>query len=168
MGGTGAVFGRMIGPLMSSAKAPGTQRRGRQLTRRGSIRTGQRRLPAGARADAEAVGGLDERYFMYTEDVDFARPFADAPTNLVHPGGRVTHLRGRSAASAPAATRSTTGAARSLSMKNIPRMVPLLSCMSDLLVDDPSHITAAPRPQSLVVIAKVAVVLAIGLGGVFG
>jgi GT2 family glycosyltransferase len=58
------------------------------------------------RADAEAVGGLDERYFMYTEDVDFCAALrARGRRILFTPSVEVVHLRGRSAASAPAATR---------------------------------------------------------------
>jgi hypothetical protein len=58
------------------------------------------------RADAEAVGLLDERYFMYTEDVDFCASIrARGRQILFTPAIEITHLRGRSAASAPAATR---------------------------------------------------------------
>ena len=58
------------------------------------------------RADAEAVGLLDERYFMYTEDVDFCAAIrARGRRILFTPDVEVVHLRGRSAASAPAATR---------------------------------------------------------------
>jgi GT2 family glycosyltransferase len=57
------------------------------------------------RADAEAVGLLDERYFMYTEDVDFCAAIrARGRKILFVPEIEIVHLRGRSAASAPAAT----------------------------------------------------------------
>ena len=57
------------------------------------------------RADAEAVGGLDERFFMYTEDVDFcAQIRARGRRILFTPEVEIVHLRGRSAASAPRAT----------------------------------------------------------------
>ena len=56
------------------------------------------------RADAEAVGLLDERYFLYTEDVDFcAAVRARGRRVLFTPAAEITHLRGRSRASAPAA-----------------------------------------------------------------
>jgi GT2 family glycosyltransferase len=59
------------------------------------------------RADAEAVGLLDERYFMYTEDVDFCAAIrARGRGVLFTPRVEVKHLRGRSAATAPAATRA--------------------------------------------------------------
>ncbi len=57
------------------------------------------------RSDAEAVGLLDERYFMYTEDVDFCAAIrARGRRVLFTPAVEVVHLRGRSAATAPAAT----------------------------------------------------------------
>jgi GT2 family glycosyltransferase len=58
------------------------------------------------RGDALAVGLLDERFFMYTEDVDFCASIrARGQRILFTPAAQVTHLRGRSAASAPNATR---------------------------------------------------------------
>ena len=58
------------------------------------------------RADAEAVGLLDERYFMYTEDVDFCASIrARGRQVLFTPDVEIVHLRGRSAASASSATR---------------------------------------------------------------
>jgi GT2 family glycosyltransferase len=102
-------FGSMIGPL--------NELRQKRLARRGDVdaMTRRRRQPdwvSGAcllvrRADAEAVGGLDERFFMYTEDVDFcAAVRARGRRILFAPEVEVVHLRGRSAASAPAATRA--------------------------------------------------------------
>jgi GT2 family glycosyltransferase len=56
------------------------------------------------RADAEAVGLLDERYFLYTEDVDFCAAIRSRGRSILFvPAAEVTHLRGRSRASAPAA-----------------------------------------------------------------
>ena len=58
------------------------------------------------RADLDAIGGFDERYFMYTEDVDLCASLrARGRRVLFTPAVEVVHLRGRSAASAPAATR---------------------------------------------------------------
>ena len=55
---------------------------------------------------AEAAGLLDERYFMYEEDVDFCAALrAQGGRILFTPDAEVVHLRGRSARSAPAATR---------------------------------------------------------------
>jgi GT2 family glycosyltransferase len=55
------------------------------------------------RADADAVGLLDERYFLYMEDVDFcAAVRARGRRVLFTPAAEVVHLRGRSRATAPA------------------------------------------------------------------
>ena len=57
-----------------------------------------------SRADAEAVGLLDERYFMYCEDVDFcAAVRAQGGRVYFSPHARVVHLRGRSRATASVA-----------------------------------------------------------------
>src|SRR5262249_55149884 len=57
------------------------------------------------RADADAVGLLDERYFMYTEDVDFCAAIrARRRRVLVPPAAEVTLVRCRSPSSAPDAT----------------------------------------------------------------
>lgn len=57
------------------------------------------------RADAEAVGLLDERYFMYGEDVDFCAAIrARGRRILFTPAAELQHLRGRSRAAASAAT----------------------------------------------------------------
>jgi N-acetylglucosaminyl-diphospho-decaprenol L-rhamnosyltransferase len=110
--GTGRAelsFGRMIGPL--------NELRQKRLQRSGAVEalTRQRQYPdwvSGAcllvrREDAEAAGGLDERYFMYAEDVDFCAAIrARGRRILFTPDVEVVHLRGRSAASAPAATRA--------------------------------------------------------------
>jgi GT2 family glycosyltransferase len=57
------------------------------------------------RSDAEAVGLLDERYFMYTEDVDFCAAIrARGGRVLFTPAPEIVHLGGRSRATAPQAT----------------------------------------------------------------
>jgi GT2 family glycosyltransferase len=100
-------FGRMIGPL--------NELRQKRIARSGAVEalTRRRQYPdwvSGAcllvrRADAEAVGGLDERFFMYTEDVDFCAAIrARGRRVLFAPDVEIVHLRGRSAATAPAAT----------------------------------------------------------------
>ena len=56
------------------------------------------------RRDAEAAGLLDERFFLYTEDVDFCASLrARGRRILFTPASQITHLRGRSRASAPRA-----------------------------------------------------------------
>ena len=55
------------------------------------------------RRDADAVGLLDERYFLYTEDVDFCAALrARGRRILFTPAATITHLRGRARATAPA------------------------------------------------------------------
>jgi GT2 family glycosyltransferase len=57
------------------------------------------------RADAEAAGLLDERYFMYIEDVDFGVTMRERGRKVLFtPEVEVVHLRGRSARTAAAAT----------------------------------------------------------------
>jgi len=54
------------------------------------------------RDDAEAVGLLDERYFLYTEDVDLCAAIRRRGRRILFtPAAEVTHLRGRSRASDP-------------------------------------------------------------------
>jgi GT2 family glycosyltransferase len=57
------------------------------------------------RIDAEAAGLLDERYFMYCEDVDFcAAVRANGGKVYFTPAAHIVHLRGRSWRASPAAT----------------------------------------------------------------
>ena len=57
------------------------------------------------RKDAEAAGLLDERYFMYCEDVDFcAAVRANGGKVYFVPTARIVHLRGRSWRASPDAT----------------------------------------------------------------
>jgi N-acetylglucosaminyl-diphospho-decaprenol L-rhamnosyltransferase len=54
------------------------------------------------RRDAEAAGLLDERYFLYTEDVDFCAAIrARGRKILFTPRVQITHLRGKSRSTAP-------------------------------------------------------------------
>ncbi|MFN7981066.1 MAG: glycosyltransferase family 2 protein [Vicinamibacterales bacterium] len=80
------------------------------------------------RADAEAVGLLDERYFMYTEDVDFCAAIrARGRQILFVPDIEVVHLRGRSAATASQATRAAYERSHlAFYRKHHPVFVPLL------------------------------------------
>jgi GT2 family glycosyltransferase len=56
------------------------------------------------RADAEQAGLLDERFFLYTEDVDFCAAIrARGRRVMFTPVAEIIHLRGRSRATAPVA-----------------------------------------------------------------
>jgi GT2 family glycosyltransferase len=80
------------------------------------------------RADAEAVGLLDERYFMYAEDVDFCAALRARGRRVIFtPAAEVVHLRGRAAASAPAATETAYRRSQlAFYAKHHPRWAPLL------------------------------------------
>jgi len=94
-------FGAMVSPLAQVRQ---------QRIARGDVEayTSRERYPdwvTGAcllvrRADAEAAGLMDERYFMYLEDVDFCAAIrARGRRVLFTPSVEITHLRGRSAPS---------------------------------------------------------------------
>jgi GT2 family glycosyltransferase len=124
-------FGRMIGPV-NELRQKRLALNGREVERL----TKQRHYPdwvSGAcllvrRADAEAVGGLDERFFMYTEDVDFCAAIrARGRRILFVPDIEIVHLRGRSAASAPAPTRAAYRRSQvAFYEKHHPRWAPIL------------------------------------------
>jgi N-acetylglucosaminyl-diphospho-decaprenol L-rhamnosyltransferase len=93
-------FGRMISPANEWR-----QKRLQRDQRRVERLTGERSHPdwvSGAcllvrRADAEAVGLLDERFFMYTEDVDFCASIRARGRRILFAADvEVVHLRGRS------------------------------------------------------------------------
>jgi hypothetical protein len=110
-------FGRMISPLaeLRQQALVAANRRGLPvigaLVDRMTRRTRAVDWVSGAcllirRADLEAVGLLDERFFLYTEDVDLcASVRAIGRTVLFVADAEIVHLRGRSGASAPGATR---------------------------------------------------------------
>ncbi len=81
-----------------------------------------------SRADAESVGLLDERFFLYTEDVDFCAALrARGRRILFAPASEVIHMRGRSRASAPAAMNTAYRLSQlAFYEKHHPRWAPLL------------------------------------------
>ena len=87
------------------------------------------------RADAEAVGLMDERYFMYAEDVDFCASMRTrGRTVRFHPDAQVVHLRGRSAISMPRATEVAYRRSQlAFYSKHHPRWAPLLRAYLKLL-----------------------------------
>lgn len=80
------------------------------------------------RADAEAVGLMDERFFMYAEDVDFCASIRARGRRVVFcPTAEVIHVRGRSRATAAAATqRAYRRSQLAFYQKHHPRWVPWL------------------------------------------
>jgi GT2 family glycosyltransferase len=109
-------FGRMISPLAEWRQKrlmQGLDRHDPEALRRVESMTRQEQWPdwvSGAcllvrRTDAETAGLIDERYFLYLEDVDFCAAIrAGGRRVLFTPSVEIVHLRGRSAARAPAAT----------------------------------------------------------------
>jgi hypothetical protein len=106
-------FGPMISPGASSGRSwwPGALRRGCAgwcgYVDRLSRQAGPRAWVSGAcllarRADARGGGLLDERFFLYTEDVDLcASVRARGRAVLFAPQAEIVHLRGRSAGRNP-------------------------------------------------------------------
>jgi N-acetylglucosaminyl-diphospho-decaprenol L-rhamnosyltransferase len=99
-------FGRMISPineLRQKLRARGNVERLTSREREVDWVSGACLLVR--RTDAEAVGLMDERYFMYTEDVDFCAAVRARGRNVLFtPRVQVIHLRGRSRQSALRAT----------------------------------------------------------------
>jgi N-acetylglucosaminyl-diphospho-decaprenol L-rhamnosyltransferase len=101
-------FGRMVGPLNELRQQRLTRlldAEGLDVVLRAAGLTAPRAFPdwvSGAcllvwRAEAEAAGLLDERYFMYLEDVDFCATIRGRDRRILYaPGISVTHLGGRS------------------------------------------------------------------------
>jgi GT2 family glycosyltransferase len=122
-------FGGMIGPLNELRQ----QWRSRADLDRLTRQTQYPDWVSGAcllvrRADANAVGLLDERYFMYTEDVDFCAAIRARHRRILFtPEVEIVHLRGRSVAAARAATHAAYRRSQiAFYEKHHPRWVPLL------------------------------------------
>jgi len=80
------------------------------------------------RADAERAGLLDERFFLYIEDVDFCESIRKLGRKVLFaPVTTVTHLRGRSRASQPETSRKAYRDSQlAFYRKHHPAYVPLL------------------------------------------
>ena len=80
------------------------------------------------RTDAEAVGLLDERFFLYTEDVDFCAAIrARGRRVLFTPAAEIVHARGSSRETAPAAAQAAYRRSHlAFYAKHHPRWLPLL------------------------------------------
>src|SRR5204862_5872487 len=157
-GGVELSFGRMISPLNElrrrrllgayERRDPAASQRIEEMTRR-------QQFPdwvSGAcllvrRADAEAVGLLDERYVMYLEDVDFCAAIrARGRRILFTPDAEITHLRGRSRRAAPAATqRAYRQSQIAFYVKHHPLWAPLLKLYLKVRGADPYRRERYPR-----------------------
>lgn len=79
------------------------------------------------RAELEAVGLLDERFFMYAEDVDLGVMLGRRGRRLLFvPGAQVLHLRGRSGARNPQLARKRRESQLAYYAKHHPRWLPAL------------------------------------------
>jgi GT2 family glycosyltransferase len=131
-------FGWAIGPfgeLRQKIVGHLYERRVRRIVRmvdRWSRDAGPREWVSGAcllarRADLEAVGLLDERYFMYTEDVDLCVALRRRGRLVYYvPHSEVLHLRGRSAGRNRDTERLRRASQLAYYDKHHPRWVPLL------------------------------------------
>ena len=132
-------FGPMVSPLAEWRQkklVKGVERRNPGVLKLVNTMTRQEQWPdwvSGAcllvkRADAEAVGLLDERYFMYLEDVDFCAAIrARGRRILFVPTVEVMHLRGRSAATTSGATHAAYRRSQlAFYQKHHPAFAPLL------------------------------------------
>lgn len=111
-------FGRMIGPaneLLQKAKGVALTKEippFASMVKATLSRSGSHDWVSGAcllvrRADAERVGLLDERFFLYGEDVDFCASLRQSGRQIFFtPEVEVVHYRGQSGAGAPALARS--------------------------------------------------------------
>jgi GT2 family glycosyltransferase len=86
------------------------------------------------RADAEAVGLLDERYFLYMEDVDFCDAIRARGRRIrFEPSIEIVHLRGRSGSTTGgAAPRAWHVSHLAYYRKRLPRWAPLLALYQTL------------------------------------
>jgi GT2 family glycosyltransferase len=101
------------------------------------------------RRDLEAVGLLDERFFLYAEDVDLCTAVrASGRTVLFVPDAEVVHLRGRSATSAQGAALAAARRSRvQFYEKHRPRWVPALKAYLALRGHWPPPDEPAPEPR---------------------
>ena len=103
-----------------------------RLVDRWSRTAGAREWVSGAallirRHDLEAVGLLDERYFMYTEDVDLCAALRKRGRGIVYlPQAEIVHLRGRSAKRNPRTEALRRRSHIAYYQKHHPAWVPLL------------------------------------------
>ena len=98
------------------------------------------------RRDAVAVGLLDERFFLYTEDVDFcAAVRARGRRVLFTPAAEIVHARGSSRETAPAAAQAAYRRSHlAFYAKHHPRWLPLLRAYLRVRGELPRQDAAGP------------------------
>lgn len=122
-------FGRMISPLNELRQ----KNRSEEWIAHATMREQFVDWVSGAcllvrRQDAERAGLLDERFFLYTEDVDFCHAVRKGGRKVLFtPVATITHLRGRSRSSRPEASqRAYRESQVAFYEKHHPRWAPLL------------------------------------------
>jgi GT2 family glycosyltransferase len=127
IGPIGELRQKVIGGLYNRRWGPMVRR-----VERWSRESGEREWVSGAallvrRADLEAVNLLDERYFMYTEDVDLCVALRARGRKVVFvPQSEIVHLRGRSAGRNPTTERMRRLSQIAYYEKHHPMWAPLL------------------------------------------
>jgi hypothetical protein len=152
-------FGRMIGPLVEWRQkrlVSGNDRRDPHISARVEAMTRREQVVdwvSGAcllvrRAAADRAGLLDERFFLYTEDVDFCASIRrNGGRVLFFPAVEIVHLRGRSGATAPGFTQQAYVRSRlAFYDKHHPAWAPLLRLLLRVRGTDISS-TAGPEPD---------------------
>lgn len=115
----GSLYARRLRPVV-------------RLVDRWSRTAGERAWVSGAallvrRRDLESVNLLDERYFMYTEDVDLCVSLRRQGRKVLYvPQSEIVHLRGRSAARNPETERMRRQSQLAYYEKHHPQWLPLL------------------------------------------
>lgn len=124
---TGELFQKLLLALYRRRVEPIVRR-----VERWTREAGERHWISGAcmlvrRSDLDAVGLLDERFFMYTEDVDLCVSLRRRGRKILFvPDAEVRHLRGRSAAVNPATERLRRQSQLAYYRKHHPQWVPVL------------------------------------------
>jgi GT2 family glycosyltransferase len=86
------------------------------------------------RSDLQAVGLFDERFFMYTEDVDLCLSMARRGRKVLYvAGAEILHYRGRSASRNPEVERRRQQSHIAYYEKNVPGWEPALRAYLKLL-----------------------------------
>ena len=141
----------MLGRLHARGRAPFTGIVQRMTSRERTVDWVSGACLLVRRPAAEAVGLLDERYQLYWEDVDFCAALrARGGKILFTPVSEIVHLRGRSAAAAPAAAgQAYRDAQLAFYAKHQPRWLPFLRAYLKLRLSwDAVHAHRHRRPEA--------------------
>jgi GT2 family glycosyltransferase len=132
---------KMIGRLYDARVGPLVRRVERETRREQFVDWVSGACLLARRSAAESAGLLDERFFLYTEDVDFCHAVrAHGYRVLFTPSAEIVHLRGRSRATAPQAANAAYRRSQiAFYEKHHPRWLPLLKAYVRLRGQDPER-----------------------------